>query len=232
MATKLYPPIIDGVLPAFYLNYDSSQSFLKTTTITVPFTMNNAVSEVQIKGFSLRLRTVSSGTYLFEPIFSDLYNLVDNTVTFTLSPTQCRKLMEGQYYKLQIAYCATRLVSEAGVATGTDIGYYSTVGVIKCVSKPTVGIKGMSLDTINFFHNEFIGEYDVSNCKDQTEKVYSCRFIIYDDDENNFEMDEEQIDDLLNSLDNAVDEIYEGDFDKNLDHCRNCSYRDLCNVVL
>ena len=42
----------------------------------------------------------------------------------------------------------------------------------------------------------------------------------------------EQIDDLLNSLDKAVDEIYEGDFDKNLDSCRNCSYKDLCNVVL
>ena len=55
---------------------------------------------------------------------------------------------------------------------------------------------------------------------------------IYDDEENNFEMDEEQIDDLLNSLDKAVDEIYEGDFDKNLDRCRNCSYKDLCNVVL
>ena len=45
-------------------------------------------------------------------------------------------------------------------------------------------------------------------------------------------MGEEQIDDLLNSLDKAVDEIYEGDFDKNLDRCRNCSYKDLCNVVL
>ena len=42
----------------------------------------------------------------------------------------------------------------------------------------------MSLDTINFFHNEFVGEYDVSKCKDQTEKVYSCRFVIYDDNEN------------------------------------------------
>lgn len=55
---------------------------------------------------------------------------------------------------------------------------------------------------------------------------------IYDDEENNFEIDEAQIDDLLNSLDKAVDEIYEGDFDKNLDRCRNCSYKDLCNVVL
>ncbi len=55
---------------------------------------------------------------------------------------------------------------------------------------------------------------------------------IYDDEENNFVMDDEQIDGLLNSLDRAVDKIYEGDFDKNLDHCRNCMYKDLCNVVL
>ena len=55
---------------------------------------------------------------------------------------------------------------------------------------------------------------------------------IYDDEANNFDMDEEHIDVLLESLDNAVDEIYDGDFDKNLDHCKTCLYKDLCNVVL
>ena len=55
---------------------------------------------------------------------------------------------------------------------------------------------------------------------------------IYDDEENNFEMDEEQIDVLMNSLDTVVDEIYDGDFDKNLEHCMNCMYKDLCNVIL
>ena len=55
---------------------------------------------------------------------------------------------------------------------------------------------------------------------------------IYDDEENNFEMDEEQIDILLNSLETVVDEIYEGNFNKNLEHCMNCMYKDLCNVIL
>ena len=97
MATKLYPPIIDGVLPAFCLTYDPSYTYLRATTLTVPFTMNGAVSEAQVAGFSLRLRTVSSGSYLFEPIFSDNYDLIKQEVTFTLTSQQCRKLMEGQY---------------------------------------------------------------------------------------------------------------------------------------
>ena len=55
---------------------------------------------------------------------------------------------------------------------------------------------------------------------------------IYDDEENNFKMDDEEIGVLMNSLEAAVDEIYAGNFDKNLDHCKSCMYKDLCNVIL
>ena len=52
---KLYPPIISGTLPAFYLeNSDLDRS----AKITVPFTMNRAVSAAQIKGFALKIKTV------------------------------------------------------------------------------------------------------------------------------------------------------------------------------
>jgi hypothetical protein len=37
MATKLYPPYIAGTLPAFYLNYDSSNKVITGAKITIPF---------------------------------------------------------------------------------------------------------------------------------------------------------------------------------------------------
>jgi len=43
---KLYPPVIDGVLPAFYLTYDAaSGTVLKGGTIIIPFMMNVTMSE-------------------------------------------------------------------------------------------------------------------------------------------------------------------------------------------
>jgi len=82
MSIKLYPPIIEGVLPAFYLTYDNSGDILRGGQLTVPFTMNGAVAESQIKGFSLRLRTTGSGSYVLPPIYSNAYNIGKGEVTF------------------------------------------------------------------------------------------------------------------------------------------------------
>ena len=193
MSTKLYPPTIEGALPAFYLNYDASSKVLKPSTLTVPFTMNNGVSANQVHGFSLRLRTVASGKYIFEPIYSNTYSLANGEVTFSFDVAQCKKLTEGQYYKVQIAYCGSQVKNAAGVVSGTDIGYYSTVGVIKCTSKPKVSIRGLAEDTLNFFTNDFFGLYDVSDCNDQTEKVYSYEFTVYDEDDNIYWTSGEQL---------------------------------------
>ena len=43
---KLYPPIIEGSIPAFTNN-----------TLIVPFTMNKSVSENEILNFELKLKT-------------------------------------------------------------------------------------------------------------------------------------------------------------------------------
>ena len=219
MATKLYPPLIDGTIPAFYLNYDSTSSFLKSTSINIPFTMNNAVSDLQVKGFSLRMRTVGSGKYIFEPIYSSAYNLAagQESATFVLTPDQCKKLTEGQYYKVQIAYCGKRVVNEMGIASGEDIGYYSTVGIIKCTSKPKLSIKGLSEDSINFFNNEFFGIYDLSNCKDQTERVYSYEFVVYDEQDNVYYTTGEKLHQTYQDTDfsSSIDRVSLNDFASN-----------------
>jgi hypothetical protein len=49
---KLLPPNIEGTIPAFYANSDG------TVKITVPFSMNRAVSNKSITGFSLKIKTV------------------------------------------------------------------------------------------------------------------------------------------------------------------------------
>jgi integrase len=50
---KLYPPIIEGTIPAFYGN-----------KIKVPYEMNKAVGYHEISGFSLKIKTVQSNRYL------------------------------------------------------------------------------------------------------------------------------------------------------------------------
>jgi hypothetical protein len=46
---KLYPPYLEGTIPAFYGG-----------SITVPFTMNRAVGKNEIIGFSLLVKTIQT----------------------------------------------------------------------------------------------------------------------------------------------------------------------------
>lgn len=48
---KLYPPVIEGTIPAF-----------NGTDLTVPFSMNRSVSIAQIGGFALKIKTIQSNT--------------------------------------------------------------------------------------------------------------------------------------------------------------------------
>ena len=94
MAGKLYPPYIDGTLPAFWLDYDASNSVITGASITIPFSENPAVGS-SISGYKLRLRTASTGSYLFEPIYTNQEDIEAREVTFVLSATQAKKLKEG-----------------------------------------------------------------------------------------------------------------------------------------
>lgn len=175
--SKLYPPYINGTIPAFYKAYDA-QNIAESdgTVIIVPFTMNNSVGISSISGFVLRIKTVQSGVYLCPPIYSTDVDPEKYEVRFQI-PKQYTALMnEGQFYKLQVAYYK-------GPQEESSVGYYSTVGVTKCVSKPVVSINGFDSSSINLFSNEYLGIYDVSEGRDQSEKVYSYQFDFYDEDD-------------------------------------------------
>ena len=190
MATRLYPPQLAGTLPAFYKIYDSQTGVLRESKIVIPFTMSTGVNPNEIKKFSLRMRTSSTNTFLFEPLISTDYDQEKSTVTFTLSAENSSQLNEGQYYKVQMAFISNQITEEASTTKPGEIvsvisdvvGYYSTVGVIKCVQKPNLYIKGYSLDSINLFQNEIFGIYELSDDFDQTERVYSYNFSFYTDE--------------------------------------------------
>jgi len=48
-----------------------------------------------VKGFSLRLRTASSGSYVLPPIYSNTYSISNKEVTFELNAKQASLLTEG-----------------------------------------------------------------------------------------------------------------------------------------
>jgi hypothetical protein len=53
MAIKLYPPNIEGTIPAFY-----------GTALAVPFSMNKTVSKGDIYGMQVKIKAIQSGAYI------------------------------------------------------------------------------------------------------------------------------------------------------------------------
>lgn len=95
---KLLPPNIEGTIPAFYANTDG------TVQITVPFSMNKAVSRNSVTGFSLKIKTVQSSSYLhtWEADSWDVESAME--AVFTVPSSLLTKLRVGQFYKIQLAY--------------------------------------------------------------------------------------------------------------------------------
>lgn len=168
--SKLYPPNLEGTLPAFY-----------GTTLVVPFSMNKAVSIDEVQSILLKVKTVQSNSFIYS----------GETENFSLSASYCeatfdieKKLNIGQYYKIQIAYRSA----------DTTIGYYSTIGVIKYTGEPTVVIDGLSKErgNINSHRYTYIGKY-TSPITDKAEKEYSYQFNLYDSNKQILQTSGEQI---------------------------------------
>ena len=176
---KLYPPNIEGTIPAFYTEGG-------TTLLVVPFSMNRAVGKSEVYGFSLKLKYVDGSIIDTYQVYnsnmtisnavttgSSAYDLEKSlTVSFDVSSSP---LKIGQYYKAQLAYIDS---------TG-QVGYYSTIGVVKYTARPYVEIAGLT-GGVNAHTYEYVGVYsqlgDSENPKDPTEKVYSSRFLLTDAD--------------------------------------------------
>ena len=156
---KLYPPYINGTIPAFYYSEGA-------TKIVVPFTMNRAVQAGDVAGFALKIKNISGDVKCVEQDV-DAYDISSSNASVTFSSKET--FVVGQYYKAQLAY-----ISSNGV-----IGYYSTVGIIKCTTRPKVEIEGLAFGQANMHQYSYTGVYSQYG-GDATEKMYSYRFLLTD----------------------------------------------------
>lgn len=173
---KLYPPYIEGTLPAFCLNNAGDG------IVTIPFAHNKAVSISDIGPVMyVKVKTVQNDVLIgsnsaewtsdvsSEDALADGKIIIEVKGNSALNGIWQPKV--GQFYKIQIAYGDVNSI----------VGYYSTVGVIKCTSKPSVSILNMeSGNIVNNNRNVFVGEFKQGQNDDVTEKVYSSKFTITD----------------------------------------------------
>lgn len=164
--SKLPPPYVDGSIPA-----------QTDVGLEIPFRLNRAVSLRDITKIFLKIKTVATDRIIgvFE---TTVYSKSENDNVYIASfDTPCDNkgqclLTIGQFYKIQLAF---------GNLQG-DQGYFSTVGVFKYTAMPQVYIDGMKEYEIGNLYT-YTGVYDQSfESGDSTEKEYSYRFDIYQND--------------------------------------------------
>ena len=155
--TKLYPPILAGTTPPFF---DSVEG----TILSVPFSMNATVSSSEIGGVKLRIRNANNDQELG---YIDAYEWSNNTAYFNLDAIK-EALILASYYKIQLAY----------VDTYNNVGYYSTLSIVKYTAQPTVSIVGLNGYESNLHTIAYTGLY--SNLADSSEKNHQYKFTLYD----------------------------------------------------
>lgn len=163
---KLSAPLLEGTIPPFYKNSSGGIDF------SIPFTMNRAVSWNEISGFKIKVKSVISGREIFTSPKIDKSTEQNSIIIYSANGFN-DKFHVGQFYKIQLAY-----ISNEGIE-----GYYSSVAILKCTTKPTVYINNLEVSKVNSHCYDYTGVYDQSENGDQTEKVYSYRFNLYNMDE-------------------------------------------------
>lgn len=172
---KLYPPTIGTFIPAFILDEEGTDIL-----ISVPFSMNRAVSASDIKGFSLKIKTAQSNKYISSPEYicggaNEVEQIITNKkVVFSVPNDGTIKV--GQYLKFQLAYIEN--------GEGKNIGYYSTVAIGKCTAAPEkIEIADIEVGSLTYkrFQKEYFGEYQPPST-DSSEHPYSFEFSLFDQD--------------------------------------------------
>ena len=226
---KLYPPVLEGTLPAFYSDENG------IVNITIPFSMNRAVSHTQVGGFELKIKTVQNGTFLYTLQTFDFNKYdVENTNTYVTFQLQDNEglLKMGQFYKLQLAYWyidsnfkieqldkyyhgeISLEEYKKSIFENGEVGYYSGTSTAKYTTKPIVEILDLRKGFFNAYTSSYIGRYSQTDetfplldangnyiyetdkfgnpteqiktrlyKRDITEKVYTYRFDIYDEND-------------------------------------------------
>lgn len=175
---KLYPPQIEGTIPAFCGD-----------KIVIPYSMNKTVSPKEVGGFALKIKTVTSNQYI---AYVESNGFTADQAEFDIGDFK-DKLNIGQHYKVQLAY-----INKEGEKQKL-VGYYSTIGVVKYTAEPLVYIEGLTSNINQHIYN-YIGVYKIPSYPvngqtvyDTNEKVYSHHFTIEDKEHNIIYQTEELI---------------------------------------
>ena len=159
-------PIIEGTLPAFYLDGNG------TAKIVVPFSMSRAVNRNEIFNLRLKIKNLQGSKYL-KTLDAEVVDFNNYEATFSMKKEEVDKVFSmGSFYKAQLAYVDVNKVT----------GFYSTVGIIKYTAKPYLSISNLSISKNNTHCYTYTGVYNQQN-GDPTEKAYSYRFVIKDNKE-------------------------------------------------
>lgn len=138
--------------------------------------MNKTVGVHQVQAFRLRLKTTTTDI-LYGEMNSENWNPGETNliVNFNVPESILRKLIIGNFYKIQLAY-----IDKDGI-----VGYYSTVGIVKYTAKPRVEISGFVNTSTNIHTTEYIGIYHSIN--DPSEKAYQYKFSLYNSSDEEIE---------------------------------------------
>ena len=135
---------------------------------------NNAITEYQNQITIINEKYLNGDYETEEAYKSDLNDVKkehqEKLAALSESGKNYDKFKVGQYYKIQIAY----------INDGT-VGYYSSVAVAKYTTKPIVTINHLDEKMLNSHIYSYTGIYkqDFENA-DKSERVYSYRFDLYD----------------------------------------------------
>ena len=150
---KLYPPYIEGKLPAFTTKSDGS------IEINVPFEWHPLVSIGEVDKLKIVIKTMSG---------REVYNgySTNSKATFNISEEQAKNISVNNFYKIQIAF----------VNKSEEAGYLSSVGIARCIYPINVTIKDLKIEEVNNNIGIYTGNFE---SKTLDEKIYSYRFDVF-----------------------------------------------------
>ena len=155
---KLNPPYIENMLPPFIINEN----------IIVPFEINRMNIEDQIQG---KPRIIVKNPLTNEVLIDGFEGTID--VSNRIMSFSCKNVefISGQYYKIQVAFSNSKTL---------DVGYYSSVGIARCIEKPKISILDMNSSSEAPIGISNMGYKYIGYCQlnEPTEKIYSYCFTL------------------------------------------------------
>lgn len=157
MASKLFPPLLEASIPAFY-----------GMAVHIPFKHNPLVPQAEFTGFKVQVKKISGelvGTYDGSTsedgsviICSINYEDLNPSYSADMSIEEIKKIILPNWYKFSVAY------------NGEQIGYYSTAAVGRFLGPVPPEVK-LTVQATNC-------KATYSHPEDYAEKAYSYRFIL------------------------------------------------------